>query len=171
MEKGYKEVLFIRHAKSSWDNQNLSDLDRPLNERGHNTAPKMAAFIRNIIQSEHIEFVSSPAKRARATSKYFAEIFGIQKEDIHLYDNLYYGSELDYLECLQVLKKSTEMAFVFGHNPTIETITAKISNPYYGLVPTCGVFHTKTKEKSWIVNDFKDIELLNYYLPKVVLNL
>ena len=35
----------MRHAKSSWDNADLSDFDRPLNERGIRNAPFMGKFM------------------------------------------------------------------------------------------------------------------------------
>ncbi|NJN77631.1 MAG: hypothetical protein HC803_04300 [Saprospiraceae bacterium] len=36
-----KTVLFIRHAKSSWKDVNLKDIERPLNKRGLRDAPFM----------------------------------------------------------------------------------------------------------------------------------
>ncbi len=30
-----KKLIIIRHSKSSWDDPNLSDFDRPLNNRGN----------------------------------------------------------------------------------------------------------------------------------------
>ena len=36
-----KELLLVRHAKSSWDDPYLDDHDRPLNERGLRNAPEM----------------------------------------------------------------------------------------------------------------------------------
>ena len=37
-----KQLLIIRHAKSSWDLSGLNDFDRPLNDRGIKDAPTMA---------------------------------------------------------------------------------------------------------------------------------
>ncbi len=37
-----KTLLLIRHAKSSWDDPELTDYERPLNERGKKDAPAMA---------------------------------------------------------------------------------------------------------------------------------
>jgi phosphohistidine phosphatase SixA len=34
-----KILYIVRHAKSSWDDPELSDFDRPLNERGKKSAP------------------------------------------------------------------------------------------------------------------------------------
>jgi phosphohistidine phosphatase len=38
-----KTLFLVRHAKSDWP-ANVSDFDRPLSERGHRDAPKMAEF-------------------------------------------------------------------------------------------------------------------------------
>jgi phosphohistidine phosphatase len=36
-----RKLFLVRHAKSSWDNPGLSDIDRPLTGRGKENAPKM----------------------------------------------------------------------------------------------------------------------------------
>ncbi|TIP33615.1 MAG: histidine phosphatase family protein, partial [Mesorhizobium sp.] len=36
-----KQLLILRHAKSSWDDPALADFDRPLAPRGLKTAPLM----------------------------------------------------------------------------------------------------------------------------------
>jgi hypothetical protein len=41
IEKAMKTLLILRHAKSSWKEQDLPDHDRPLNKRGKNNAPRM----------------------------------------------------------------------------------------------------------------------------------
>ena len=66
-----KTLLLIRHAKSSWDEPGISDFDRPLNERGKKDAPIMAKRVKEkAIELDHL--ISSPAKRAKKTAKYFA---------------------------------------------------------------------------------------------------
>ena len=42
-----KEIFVLRHAKSSWDNVNLSDHDRPLADRGIKDAAKLCVFVKN----------------------------------------------------------------------------------------------------------------------------
>ena len=37
-----KNLIIIRHAKSSWDVATLNDFDRTLNDRGQRDAPMMA---------------------------------------------------------------------------------------------------------------------------------
>jgi phosphohistidine phosphatase len=61
-----KTLLIIRHAKSSWES-NLTDFERPLNERGKKDAPIMAQ--RLLDRKISIDtFISSPAKRAKQTA-------------------------------------------------------------------------------------------------------
>ena len=63
-----KTLILVRHAKSSWDAPGLSDIDRPLNERGKKDAPEMANRLK--ARKLHIDlFVSSTAKRASKTAK------------------------------------------------------------------------------------------------------
>ncbi|HMV23298.1 MAG TPA: histidine phosphatase family protein, partial [Saprospiraceae bacterium] len=61
-----KELIFIRHAKSDWNNPLLSDINRPLGPRGLKDAPIMAARLRSLVPAvDHI--VSSNAVRALET--------------------------------------------------------------------------------------------------------
>ena len=41
-----KTIYLLRHAKSSWDDDSLSDFVRPLNERGLRTAPFMGEVMK-----------------------------------------------------------------------------------------------------------------------------
>ena len=41
-----KRLLLIRHAKSSWEDSTLADLERPLNARGLRAAPQMGKRLR-----------------------------------------------------------------------------------------------------------------------------
>src|SRR5882724_11103783 len=61
-----KTLVLLRHAKSSWKESALNDLDRPLNERGRCAADLLRAFLK---EKEFCpDFVlSSPALRTRQT--------------------------------------------------------------------------------------------------------
>ena len=70
-----KTLLILRHAKSSWQNNDLSDHDRPLNPRGQRDAPDVGKRLRNegLIPDA---VLSSTAKRARQTAEAVAEESG-----------------------------------------------------------------------------------------------
>lgn len=70
-----KTLYLIRHAKSSWNIPSLSDIDRPLNERGYNDAHIMSNRLCKPKNSTVI--ITSPAIRALSTALIFARICDI----------------------------------------------------------------------------------------------
>ena len=73
-----KNLILIRHAKSSWIDFSISDKERPLNARGKKAAPYMA----EILKKKGVSFellITSSAQRAYSTAKKFADVFGYDK--------------------------------------------------------------------------------------------
>ena len=61
-----RELILLRHAKSSWGQAELADHDRPLNGRGRRQAPLVGAWL----AAEDCEpdlVLCSSARRARET--------------------------------------------------------------------------------------------------------
>ena len=75
------KLFLVRHAKSSWDETQLDDCDRPLSKRGKRNAPKMAIHLKDGNYTIN-EFVSSPALRARQTAELMLEEMSIDKKSI-----------------------------------------------------------------------------------------
>ena len=42
------QLLLLRHAKSSWDDANQPDRDRPLNQRGRQAAARVRSAMRDL---------------------------------------------------------------------------------------------------------------------------
>ena len=61
-----KTLYLLRHAKSAWDNPNLSDFDRPLNKRGKENLPGLAN-IAAILNPPPELIVTSPSRRTLDT--------------------------------------------------------------------------------------------------------
>lgn len=150
-----KTLLLIRHAKSSWDQVGLSDFDRPLNERGKKDAPLMAKRMKEKgLRLDHL--VSSPAKRARKTARYFAEAFGFNKEDIRLADELYGATHPEFLKVVTEISDRHETVAVFSHNPGITGFASSLTNVRVDDMPTCAVFAVHVETESW--KDFEQAE-------------
>jgi phosphohistidine phosphatase len=165
---GTKDIFYVRHAKSSWDNQNVSDLNRPLNDRGLDAAEKMSAYVSSTHFLDAPLFISSPASRAYFTAEFFAKAYKTNAEHIITRDSLYWGEAPDYINCLREIDKDVTAVFIFGHNPIIEQVVSQIKNGYKLPVPTCAVFHSQFHENNWNVDDFNQLELKNYYFPKLL---
>lgn len=163
-------VYFIRHAKSSWNNANLSDIERPLNARGLDTAPKMAAYLVKAVNLGRVMLISSPAERALATALYFAHEIGLEDSAIVQNERLYFGSAIDYIHCLNKVPANMNSVLIFGHNPTLEELASHFNNPYTGLVPTCCVLRTEINQPLSNSIAYKDFEIKDILIPKLILN-
>ena len=104
-----KTLYVVRHAKSSWDQEDLSDFDRPLNERGLKNAPEMA---QRLMEGSTIPqlIISSPAKRAISTARILAKEFGISEDAIKQEASIYEGDRSDLARLIS------------RQNPDIDTI-------------------------------------------------
>lgn len=143
-----KTLILVRHAKSSWDAAGVDDFDRMLNERGKKDAPEMAKRIK--AKGINIDvFLSSPAKRAHKTAKYFAEELGIDKDKMVLVDKLYEASVTAFLEVVSTIDEDNKTAIIFSHNPGITEFVNTLTKVRLDNMPTCGVFAVQAEADKW----------------------
>ncbi|MBX2967599.1 MAG: histidine phosphatase family protein [Cyclobacteriaceae bacterium] len=143
-----KTLILIRHAKSSWANLDLSDFDRPLNERGLGDAPRMGKrFKEKSITPDCL--ITSPANRAYTTCKLFAEAINFLQQRIKTEKGLYHADEEAILEIVKNLKEPDNVIILFGHNPGFTDFANRLMNIRIDNVPTCGVVACKLPVKEW----------------------
>ena len=84
-----RQLILLRHAKSSWDSGAKRDFDRPLNKRGLRNAPRMGRWLKEKgLVPDHI--VSSPAKRAEFTVNAVIGELGLTKDGV-VFDDVLSG--------------------------------------------------------------------------------
>jgi phosphohistidine phosphatase len=163
-----KTLYVIRHAKSSWDNSNLPDFERPLNDRGKRDAPRMAKRLKE--KSIHPDLMlTSPAKRALSTCKRIAEGLGFSKDKIKTDRALYHADEEDVLSVIRTVSDKYNEVFVFGHNPGLTDFVNSLSRDEVmniDNVPTCGVVAFSFDMESWQRIDFGNGKFLFFDYPK-----
>jgi phosphohistidine phosphatase len=143
-----KQLLIIRHAKSSWAIPGQEDFDRPLNDRGHRDAPMMAERIHK--KEVPVDaFVSSPANRALTTAQYFAKEYGVHKKDIMQFPELYHAMPGAFLDVISRLDDSLETIALFSHNPGITAFANILTDARIDDMPTCAVFAVKASITHW----------------------
>lgn len=143
-----KTLILVRHAKSSWDSIGLDDAERPLNERGNKDAPQMAARLKNKKIDVDI-FISSPAKRAHKTAKYFVEEYGLHKKDILVVNKLYGASVGSFLEVITSIEEKYKTAAIFSHNPGITEFANTLTSVHIDNIPTSGIFAVQANADKW----------------------
>ncbi len=133
-----KQLTLIRHAKSSWKNAYLLDIDRPLKKRGKRDAPVMG---KRLAERESIPdlVVSSPAKRAVVTAEIIAAEIEYPPEDIVVNDKLYGAGVSNLLKIIQSFDDGFEHVACIGHNPGLTDLVNQISSHFIDNVPTCGI--------------------------------
>ncbi len=151
-----KTLVVIRHAKSSWEEAGQDDFDRPLNDRGKKDGPDMAKRLKDKDLKIDL-FVSSPAKRALRTARYFAEEYKVDKKDILLVDELYHSAVPDtFHKEIEGVNDKHEVIALFSHNPGITDFVNTLSAVHVDNMPTSAVFAVSADTDKW--SGFKEAE-------------
>ena len=159
-----KTLILVRHAKSDWTHD-LPDFDRPLNDRGHKDAPRMARFVHEK-GIEIQQFVTSPAKRALTTCRYFSEVY--DNKDIKKVEELYHASSKEFLETINELDDKFDHVALFSHNNGISDFASSLTSEPV-LFPTCGVAVFEIDCEEWSQFEGAEKKLLHFFAPKEVL--
>lgn len=107
-------LLVLRHAKSSWEDPELEDHERPLAPRGRQAAELLRRWLR--AQAIHPALVlCSTARRARETLEL------VDPEGERIYElGLYKASAADLIERLRGVPDRIGSVMVVGHNPAVQ---------------------------------------------------
>lgn len=160
-----KRLILVRHAKSDWTHD-VPDFDRPLNERGHKDAPRMAKYV--LDEGIEIEqFVTSPAKRALTTCRYFAETF--RKPKIKKVEDLYEPHPEDFVNTVLDLDDDFSSIALFTHNPGISDFASSLTENMIEF-STCSVAIFDIDCQQWSQFEGADKKLVAFYKPKEVLD-
>lgn len=162
-----KTIVLIRHAKSSWSNFEIPDIERPLNERGKKNAGEMALrlFKKNIL----IEAIlSSPAVRARSTAEYFANEYQIDSKDIIIVPELYMANSAAFIQAIRHAPPGVDIIAVFSHNNGITEFANTLTHVRIDHMPTCSMFAITTDIRSWDDFSQENNRFLFFDYPKNV---
>ncbi len=160
-----KRLYLVRHAKSSWKNNRLADIDRPLNGRGKRNLPLMAGRLRDNGAGPSL-IISSPAKRARKTAKGLARGLGYPKKRISTIASLYGAGVTTLLDVVTGLEDNLDEVILVGHNPGITDLACLLSGRAIANVPTCGIVALDFVVDSWRQASPATAEFLFFDYPK-----
>jgi len=144
----YKTLILVRHAKSSWKDTTLNDIQRPLNKRGNKDASKMGKHMAEHKILPEVIF-SSPGLRALTTARLISVRIGIQPNDIIIDEKIYTFDSESLLNVIKSLKNKYERVMIVGHNPAITEVVNYLCGSKIDNVPTCGVAVLRFPMNSW----------------------
>ena len=141
-----KKLILLRHAKSSWDDLDMADIDRPLNKRGRKAAPLMGKELRKREVTPDL-VLCSPAKRTRETHSLFAESAKLSSQ-VEFCREIYEASSRDLLGLLRRQDSKLACILVIGHNPGMESLLYELTGKDE-LFPTAAMACINTDLKQW----------------------
>src|SRR5262245_59678675 len=120
-----KELLLLRHAKSSWATPGLADFDRPLNTRGRRAARLLSRFFEDPGLRPAL-VLSSDAHRTRETLELIHGALA-SRVTIHLEPRLYLADPSTLLECLKKIPNDVPSVLMIGHNPGLQEFALELA--------------------------------------------
>lgn len=143
-----KTLYIVRHAKSSWEYEEIKDIDRPLKKRGINDAYLISNVIQKKIASPDV-FISSCANRALHTAMIFSYAFNYPLANLKISKSLYSFSDGYLIKTVKALDDGFDSAIIFSHDHGISDFVNKFGNEQLIHVPTCGVIGIKFDTNHW----------------------
>ncbi len=143
-----KTLILVRHAKSSWKDDNVKDFDRPLNMRGKKDAPRMGKLL---LEKQCIpeKIISSPALRAWTTAHYIAEKLNYPRAAIKANQHIYDANLTELIDVIRHLNDSFSSVMLVGHNPALNDFARSLLfNPVLHF-PTCSVVWMTQEINTW----------------------
>jgi len=138
----------MRHAKSSWENAEISDLERPLLEMGL----KRTHLIIDYMQKKQCSIdmiISSHAVRAVETARLMAYAFNVDENRFSIEKQVYLSGESTLLDQLFDVPPQVHSVLVVAHNPSITNLANRYLKKKLDYLPTSGVVALQFKTDAW----------------------
>ncbi|MBV9249914.1 MAG: histidine phosphatase family protein [Acetobacteraceae bacterium] len=121
-----RQLLLLRHAKSSWDDPKLPDRERPLNARGRRAAAAMRRAMRELGLCPDVILVS-PARRAVET------LDALEPWDetplVEAAESLYLANAGQMFGVLHGVGDVVRSVLLIGHNPGLHDLALALAAP------------------------------------------
>ncbi len=143
-----RELFIVRHAKSSWELDNISDVDRPLSLRGIRNAYEMA---RRLKIDRHVpdSFITSPANRAMHTAVIFLNVFELSYNKLTIEERLYGCGAEEIINLIRSQPTEVKKLMIVGHNPDFTELVNHFSKKSIAEIPTCGIVILTFNASGW----------------------
>jgi phosphohistidine phosphatase len=142
-----KKLILYRHGKSDWDADYVNDHERPLAERGRNSAAMMGKLLSASGQTPDL-IVTSSALRARQTTAISIEEGG-WNADVKVDDTLYYGGPEAILSLIHSFPQNKARVMLVGHEPKWSLITSRLIGGGEVVCPTASMARIDFETDKW----------------------
>lgn len=120
-----KALTIIRHAKAKDADGYAVDAERPLTDRGHKDAVRVAETLARL-DPDVDWLISSPSERTRQTTEHIVTYLDYTKQ--LQYEQAVYEADAEtLLKVLSKVPQEVEHVVLVGHNPGVEELVAGLT--------------------------------------------
>lgn len=160
-----KRLFLIRHAKSSWNDDNLCDQERPLNDRGQSQLAPLARALRCLGALSGAVY-ASPAVRAQQTLAGALSV-DAQPAQVVTENELYTFDFRRLLRWLQNLDNNHQNRItLIGHNPALLELAAFLAPQAPFELPTASILEIRLPVRHWKKVDKNKGALETFLTPR-----
>ena len=163
------ELMLMRHAKSDW-HSHMSDIDRPLNERGEQDAVRMGEYLsENNLAPDRM--IISSARRTKQTAELMLQNISLPDSNIIIDRQLYLAGTETITEIIELYANEGERLMVLAHNPGMDYMVSYLASsppPLSDsgkLMTTCALAHFQLDSLAALKKSGQ-AELINLLRPK-----
>jgi phosphohistidine phosphatase len=157
-----KRLDLLRHAKSSWDDPDLDDHDRPLNGRGRRAAAQIGRYL---LPRSIALVLCSTAVRTRQTLE-LLQLDG--HPQVRFEPELYGAGAGELLDRLQRIDPDIADVLVIGHNPGMHDLAVVLTGDHGGIAsfPTAALAELTVPISQWSDLEAGGATLEHLIMPK-----
>ena len=116
-------LYVMRHSKSSWNEHNINDFERPLSNRGKKDIKLIIAFLKKKKITFDLAYISS-SKRTKQTFKILKNNISCKK--IIYSKKFYLCSESFILNTIKNVKRKYKNILIVNHEPCCKNLVLKL---------------------------------------------
>jgi phosphohistidine phosphatase len=166
-----RQLIVLRHAKSSWDDPSLPDDERPLAPRGQ----RAVVLVRDHLRATGVKVdlvLCSPARRTRETWDGVRAGLGT-KPELRFVPAVYEATGTELLDVLHQVDRRHATVLLIGHNPGMEELASGLVSEgkrtaltRLGLGFPTAALATLSFTQSWADLDWHAARLERYVRPR-----
>ncbi len=157
-----KTIYIARHAKSSWRNTNIHDIDRPLKSSGVIGVQRVAEKIKETEPAIDTIF-TSPAARAAHTALIHARYLELPESRIVIRNSIYNRGVEGIYELVKSVGENLNSIMVVGHDPTLTNFVNDFLEIPLEKMQTSSVLKIVLDATAWSQIRFAGVEQLVYF--------
>jgi phosphohistidine phosphatase len=142
-----RHLVLMRHAKSSWDDRNLDDHDRPLTARGRRAAGRVGDYLRHNGILPDVVLCSSATRTVQTL-----ELLDLGAHpEVVVSDDLYGCGPGEMLARVRQTADPVASVLLIGHNPGIHELAVSLIGDPEAIpsFPTAGLADLRAPIRTW----------------------